>query len=94
MPTHNDIGIGVVEQSNVSVQGIWRNSATLRDKELPETVELREKRRAKYGLQNTIDDIGVAGVIRITQKLLEKQALAKQAALAAEPKVEVIRATE
>lgn len=94
VPRHNEISIGVVESRNVSVQGFWRNSPSSRDVELPETVERRERRRAEYGLQDVIDELGVPGVIRITQKLLEKQELAKARALAAEPAVERVCATE
>lgn len=94
VPIHNDIGIGVVEQSTISVQGFWRNTAALVPKELPETMKLRARRRSEFGLQDTINDVGISGVIRITQKLLEKQALAKQAALDSLPKVEKVRATE
>lgn len=83
-----------MEQKRVSVQGFWRNSPTLLEKELPEVTELRERRRQEYGLQNVIDEMGVTGVVRITQKLLERQEMAKQAALDAEPKVERVRATE
>lgn len=66
----------------------------MREKELPEVTQLRERRRQEYGLQSMIDDVGVTGIVRITQKLLERQEMAKQAALDAEPKVENIRATE
>lgn len=94
MPKHNEVSIGVVEKKRISIQGFWRNSPTLSEKELPEVTQLRERRRKEHGLQNMIDEVGIAGVIRITQKLLEKQEMAKQAALAAEPKVERVRATE
>ncbi|CDF39682.1 hypothetical protein CHC_T00009060001 [Chondrus crispus] len=94
VPKHNEISIGVVEKNQESVQGFWRNSATLLEKELPEVTQLRERRRQEYGLQSMIDDVGVTGIVRITQKLLERQEMAKQAALDAEPKVEKIRATE
>lgn len=94
MPKHNEISIGVVEKKRTSIQGFWRNSRELTEKELPEVTQLRERRRKEHGLQGMIDEVGITGVVRITQKLLERQEMAKQAALAAEPKVEKVRATE
>lgn len=94
VPKHNEVSIGVVERSHVSVQGFWRNSPSLKDRELPEVTALRERRRKEHGLQDMIDEVGMTGVVRITQRLLERQELAKQEALAAEPKVEKVRATE
>lgn len=94
VPKHNEISIGVVEVENVSVQGFWRNSASLQPKELPETTELRHRRQAEYGLQKLFEEVGVTGVARITEKLLERQKLAQERALAAEPKKERVMPTE
>eukprot|EP00177_Eucheuma_denticulatum_P007331 GFKZ01013344.1.p1 GENE.GFKZ01013344.1~~GFKZ01013344.1.p1 ORF type:complete len:131 (-),score=20.59 GFKZ01013344.1:42-434(-) len=94
VPKHNQISIGVVGRKHVSVQGFWRNSASLQVKELPAVIERRQKRQEEYGLQKLFDEMGMAGVTRVTQKLLERQKMAKEKALAAEPKVEVVLPTE
>lgn len=94
VPKHNEISIGVVEVKNVSVQGFWRNSASLQPRELPEITERRRRLRGEYGLQSLFDEMGMMGVVRITGKLLERQKLAQERALVAEPKKERILPTE
>lgn len=94
VPKHNEISIGVLEVKNVSAQGFWRNSASLQLQELPEITERRTRLRGEYGLQNLFEEMGMTGVIRITEKLLERQKLAQERALAAEPKEERVTPTE
>lgn len=94
VPKHNEIGIGVVEKKCVSVQGIWRNAPDLWYPELPETAETRERRSQTHGLQTLFDDVGITGVISTTQKLLDREATAKQLALDALPRAERILPTE
>lgn len=94
VPQHSEISIGVVEKKKESVQGFWRNSVSFHDRELPETIQKRAERQAEYNLQKMIDDIGMNGVAMVTQKLLERQELAKDRAIAAAPKPSRVLPTE
>lgn len=93
-PKHNEVGFGVFERERVSVQGFWRNQKDLGQPVLPSEIELRERRRREYNLQSVLDEFGAEGVVRITQKLLERQEAKRASALAALPVVEKVRATE
>lgn len=91
-PKHGQMGF--VQRKHVSVQGFWRNTADLRLCPLPEQVELRERRQREHGFEKMVNEYGLAGIVMITKKLLERQEAAKAAALAKEPKVEKVHATE
>lgn len=86
LPTHNKVGMGIVRPRKVSVQGIWTNSADMRLPAQPGEIELREARARDYGFARMVDEVGLAGVVTITERLLQAQKDAKEAALAALPK--------
>lgn len=86
--------MGVVNRKKVSVQGFWTNSPDLRFPPQPQEIALRARRKRDYGLARMVDEVGMAGVVRVTQRLLEVQRRTKEEALAAMPKVERVRATE
>jgi hypothetical protein len=94
LPTHNAVGMGVVNRKKVSVQGFWVNSPELGMPALPQEIELRERREREYGLAKLVDEVGVAGIIRLTERLLLAQREARETALAALPKKVRTRATE
>lgn len=94
VPKHNEVSIGVLEKKKQSVQGIWRNPHSLIRELVPDMNKTVERRHKDYGLQVLLDDIGTAGVIRMTQKLLRRRAESDQAIIDALPKKEVVRATE
>jgi hypothetical protein len=94
LPTHNKVGMGVVGRKRISIQGFWHNSEELRARPIPAEIELRARRNREYSLASVRDELGMAGVIRITQRLLAAQDEAQANALAAMPKVERTRATE
>ncbi|KAI0559136.1 hypothetical protein FGB62_166g054 [Gracilaria domingensis] len=94
VPAHNDVGVGVVEKREVSVQGVWRNRADMNLPETAETLELREKRRQEYSVESVIDKYGMAGLVKMTQDLLENRERMRLAALEAMPKKERVMPTE
>ena len=94
VPKHNEISIGVLERKTQHVQGVWRNPHSVLDELIPGMKKTIERRHDTYGLHVLLDDIGTAGVIRMTQKLLKKKAESDQAIIDALPKKEVVRATE
>ena len=94
IPKHNEISIGVVERKRVSIQGYWKNSPDTRTPPLREFKERHASLRETHGFQQIVNEFGLSGVVRITQKLLEKQQEAKEKALAALPPKIKIRATE
>jgi hypothetical protein len=87
LPTHNKVGMGIVRPRVLSVQGIWTNGPDLRPKPQSHEVALRAARARDYGLARLVDEVGLAGVVTITQRLLQAQHEAKEAALAALPKI-------
>lgn len=93
-PTHNDVGIGVVEAKKISVQGVWRNTPDLRVIDSIDVRERRQRREEEFGLSKVMDEFGSAGLVLLTQKLLERRAAGHRAALDALPKVERVLPTE
>lgn len=94
IPTHNSVGTGVVNRKKVSVQGFWVNSPLLTPPPQPQEIELRARRKKDYGLAKMVDEVGIAGVVRITERLIEAHKKGKAEALERLPKKERIRATE
>lgn len=86
IPAHNKVSMGVVRPRTVSVQGIWHNAPDNRLPAQPQEIELRAARARDYGLARMIDEVGLAGVVTITQRLLQAQEDARAAALDAMPK--------
>lgn len=86
IPAHNKVSIGVVRPRAVSVQGVWQNAPDNRLPLQPHELELRAARARDYGFARMVDEVGLAGVVTITQRLLQAQDDAKAAALAALPK--------
>lgn len=93
-PTHNEIGIGVVEQKSITVQGVWRNTPDLRTPELLDTKRKREEMMKKFGMQGIIAELGTAGAVCVTQKLLQRRTELHEKALRELPKVERVMPTE
>jgi hypothetical protein len=93
-PTHNKVGMGVVNRKRVSVQGYWHNSAELRFPPFPHEVELRKQRAEEVGFSKLVGEVGIAGVVRMMQRLMELQEQARQDALAKLPKPVITPATE
>lgn len=93
-PAHNDVGIGVVEQRCISVQGVWRNTPELGALEPGQRARIREQRQQEYGVQRIVDEYGTPGALLFAQKLLERRAVSHQAALDALPKVERVLPSE
>lgn len=85
MVPHNRISVGVIHRQRISVQGFWHNSRGYFHRPSPQAVEIFEKRMSTVGLQSIVRDLGFAGVIRMTQKLLDAQRTAREKALAALP---------
>lgn len=94
VPFHNEVGIGVVEKRVVSVQGVWRNRADLNVPETAELKALRAKRSEEYSCHRIIDEFGVEGLVRMTQKLLDRREKNRLQALADMPKKERVMPTE
>jgi hypothetical protein len=94
LPTHNKIGMGVVNRKKVSIQGFWHNSAELRLPPFPHEIELRQRRAEEAGYSKLVDEVGVAGVLRMMQRLMEIQEQTRQNALAKLPRPVRTAATE
>lgn len=94
LPTHNAVGMGVVNRKKVSIQGFWTNSEENVMPTQPFEVELRNQRAKDYGLGELVKEVGFAGVVQITDGLRRAQREAKERALAALPKKVKTPATE
>jgi hypothetical protein len=93
-PTHNKIGMGVVNRKKVSIQGFWHNSAELRFPPFPHEVALRKQRAEEVGFSKLVGEVGISGVVRMMQRLMELQEETRQNALAKLPRPVRTRATE
>lgn len=94
VPAHNEFGTGVVEKKTVSVQGVWRNHPGFYLPDTNELLELRQRRHREHSVEKIIDEFGLEGVVRMTQKLLQRGEEAHLAALAEVPKKERVMPTE
>lgn len=94
VPAHNEFGTGVVEKTGVSVQGVWRNRPEFALPETNEMLELRKRRHRDYSVERVVDEFGLEGFVRMTQKLLEQREKVHLAALAEMPKKERVMPTE
>lgn len=93
VPRHSEISNRVVEQKRLSVQGVWRNKETSVF-EWPKEKDHREYIERHYDLRDVIDDVGVSGVVHITQQLLKEEVDKQQAAIANAPKKFRVAASE
>lgn len=93
-PLHSQVSCGVVKPKTLSVQGFWHNSRDWRLPALPEELERRKELEAKLGFRKLKEEVGLQGMVSIVQKLLEKNELRREAALAAMPKPQRVLPTE
>lgn len=94
MSEHSKISSGVINRGHRSVQGFWHNHRGFYPEPLPEELEMLEKRSSTMSLDRVVAELGLVGVVRITQKLLEAQKNARKEAIAALPKPVRTPATE
>lgn len=92
-PRHSEISNRVVEQEKISVQGVWRNMADF-NQDLPEDKKLKEDVNIKYNLQDTIDEVGMAGIVHMTMEMVKAQEDKRQTAMKKLPKRVRVQPTE
>lgn len=93
VPRHNEISRGVLERKTLSVQGVWRNTVG----GFHDTRRERDRRLAlgkTYGLGDILEDIGMTGVVEVTQQLMKEKEEMHQAAIARFPVKKRVRPTE
>lgn len=93
VPRHNEISIGVLERKRLSVQGIWRNARDM-DPDLPKLRVRRERLRQKYRMQDIVDNVGLSGLVEISQKIIAQREEERKAAMDALPKIKKVEPTE
>lgn len=92
VPKHSDISNRVVEQKKVSVQGVWRNMRDL-SPDAPEVIEKRERLQAQCGLHDLVEEVGITGIVQMTQQIIAERDAARQAALASLPRPYKVKPT-
>lgn len=93
VPKHNEISIGVLERPRLSVQGVPRNSATS-EADLPQLRARRERLRKEYRMQDLVKQVGLTGMVEITQKIIEHRDEHRKALIEAMPKRTKVNPTE
>lgn len=93
VPRHNEISIGVLERKRLSVQGVWRNARDM-DPDLPKLRARRERLSQQFRMQDVVDDVGLSGLVEISQKIIAHRDEERKVAIEALPKFEKVEPTE
>ena len=93
-PIHSQISEGVIKPRKVSIQGFWHNSRDYRIPALREERIHREEMKNRVGFAKLKDEMGLEGVVRVVERLMEKKELRKREALARLPKKKRVLPTE